>query len=143
MSFEYSIAQRADDNMSRRNGWIQFIKFALVGIFNTIISLATYYMLLWWGCHYLMANIVSWAVSVFNAFYWNNKYVFKNNVIWWRALIKTYLSYSASFVLGTACLYLQVELFEISRVLAPVFTLLLTVPMNFTLNKFWTFKSRL
>lgn len=127
----------------RRNVWIQFTKFALVGCLNTIIALAVYYVCLWLGCYYLTANIVSWFISVFNAFYWNNKYVFKNNVVWWKGLIKTYLSYGVSFVSGTIFLYLQVEWCEISEIIAPIFTLFLTVPMNFVFNKFWTFKSRL
>lgn len=25
----------------------------------------------------MIANILSWVISVFNAFYWNNRYVFK------------------------------------------------------------------
>ena len=129
--------------MRLSESWLQFIKFGIVGVANTGIGLGSYYLLLWLGCHYLVANVGSWVVSVFNAFYWNNKYVFKSNAIWWRALIKTYISYGASFVSGTVLLYLLVEWCGVSELLAPVCTLLLTIPMNFLLNKFWTFKSRL
>ena len=129
--------------MRLSESWIQFIKFGIVGVANTGIGLGSYYLLLWLECHYLVANIGSWIISAFNAFYWNNKYVFNSNVIWWRALVKTYISYGASFVSGTVLLYIFVEWCGVSELLAPVCTLLLTIPMNFLLNKFWTFKSRL
>jgi putative flippase GtrA len=120
---------------------IQFIKFGIVGISNTAIGLGTYYFFLWLGAHYLIANILSWVVSVFNAFYWNHKYVFESDQKWLFLLIKTYASYGASFLTGTVLLYILVELLMVSDVLAPLVCLLITIPMNFLLNKFWTFKN--
>lgn len=125
-----------------RDSWFQFLKFGLVGVFNTVIGLLSYYMFLIMGFHYMIANVLSWLISVFNAFYWNNKYVFKNNLSWWRALIKTYISYGLSFVFSAVLLFIFVEYVEISEVVAPIATLTLTIPVNFFMNKYWTFKSR-
>lgn len=119
---------------------IQFIKFGLVGVSNTVLGLGLYYFFLWLGCHYLVANILSWILSVFNAFYWNHRYVFQSSASWLRTLIRTYFSYGASMLAGTALLYLLVDYFGSSEYLAPVLCLLLTVPLNFLLNKFWTFR---
>ena len=117
----------------------QFFKFGLVGILNTIIGFGSYYCLLWLGCNYIWANVISWIISVFNSFYWNNKYVFIHNTLWWKALAKTYISYALSLICGTILLFIVVEYLYISPIIAPVFTLLLTIPMNFILNKYWTF----
>lgn len=125
---------------SSKHNLIQFIKFGVVGLSNTVIALLVYYGLLFLGVNYLIANVVSWLVSVFNAFYWNNKYVFKNDSTWVKALIKTYISYGFSFVLGTALLFVLVEWCGVSAVIAPLLTLIITIPLNFLLNKFWTFK---
>ncbi len=119
---------------------MQFIKFGIVGVSNTAIALAVYYFLLWIGAAYLLANTVSWIVSVFNAFYWNNRYVFKNDIPWFKALIKTYISYGASFVAASILLVIFVEWFGISDKIAPLLTLIISIPMNFILNKYWTFK---
>ena len=54
--------------MRLSESWMQFIKFGIVGVANTGIGLGSYYLLLWLGCHYLVANIGSWIISVFNAF---------------------------------------------------------------------------
>ena len=115
---------------------IQFIKFSIVGLSNTIISLFVYYALLWLGINYFIANIVAWIVSVFNAFYWNNKYVFKNGNSYIIALIRTYMSYGVSFLLGSSILVILIECFDISVKLV----LVITKPLNFLMNKYWAFR---
>ena len=120
---------------------MQFIKFAVVGGSNTFIGLAVYYALLWVGAHYLCANTVSWVISVFNAFYWNNRYVFKNDVYWVKALGKTYASYGISFIIGMILMYMIVDGIGMSDKLAPIVTICVTTPLNFFMNKFWTFRN--
>ncbi|MCI6283348.1 GtrA family protein [Selenomonas sp.] len=123
-----------------RESLIQLVKFGIVGCSNTLIGFGAYYALVWLGVHYMIANVVSWLVSVFNAFYWNNKYVFQNQTPWLRALLKTYASYGFSFLVGTALLWALVELVHVSEYLAPLLVLVVTIPLNFVMNKFWTFK---
>lgn len=123
---------------------LQFLKFGIVGISNTLISLAVYYLFLWFDpTLYLLGNIVGWFVSVANAFFWNNKYVFQSKssdmAAFLKKLGKTYLSYGVTFLLSTVLLYLEVEVLNWSTVVSPVLNLLITIPLNFLLNKFWTF----
>ena len=56
---------------------LQFVKFGIVGVSNTLISYIVYVILVTWGCHYLAASLLGFLISVINAFYWNNRYVFK------------------------------------------------------------------
>ena len=127
--------------MKQKQSVVQFIKFSLVGLLNTFIALVVYYVLWWYGVNYLLANTIAWVISVLNAFYWNNKYVFVKAERWIFALFKTYISYGVSFVLGLAVLYVLVEKMAVSEAVAPVLTLCVTVPLNFLMNKFWTFRS--
>ena len=119
----------------------QFIKFGLVGVSNTLISLGTYYLLYFLGVNYLIANTAGFIISVLNSYYWNNKYVFKktqNGNL--KPLIKTFMSYGVTFLLSTALLFVMVQCAKISEVVAPVITLVITIPINFIMNKFWAFK---
>ena len=119
----------------------QFIKFGLVGVSNTLISLGTYYLLYFLGVNYLIANTAGFIISVLNSYYWNNKYVFKktqNGNL--KPLIKTFMSYGVTFLLSTALLFAMVQYAKISEVIAPVITLIITIPINFIMNKFWAFK---
>ena len=126
--------------LNSKGGIIQFIKFGIVGLSNTAIGLGSYYLFLWLGWHYMLANVMSWIISVFNAFYWNRKYVFGTGSSWLRALFRTYVSYGFSFVIGAFVLYVLVEWGGISDVIAPLLVLVITIPLNFVLNKFWAFK---
>ena len=62
--------------MNKRNLW-QFIKFCFVGASNTLISQMVYFICVYVGCHYVIASLMGFVISVLNAFYWSNKYVFK------------------------------------------------------------------
>ena len=131
--------------LPQREAFVQFIKFAIVGASNTLISLAIYYFFLWLDpSWYLWGNVVGWAGSVANAFFWSNRYVFANGERGLSAglkkLGKTYLCYGATFLLSTLLLYLEVDMWRWSAVFSPLLNLLVTVPLNFLLNKFWAFR---
>ena len=127
-----------------KDNLIQFIKFGLVGISNTLVSLAVYYLFYFIDERlYLAGNIVGWIVSVANSFYWNNRFVFsgerKERSVILKKLLKTYFSYGATFLLSTLMLYIEVDVLDWSAVLCPVLNLIITIPLNFLLNKYWAF----
>jgi putative flippase GtrA len=120
----------------------QFIKFGLVGVSNTFVSLATYYIFVFISRDlYIAGYTVGFIVSVLNSYFWNNRYVFKKtekgNA---KPLLKTYISYGSTFLLGLALLYLMVDYLGVSSLIAPVLILAVTIPLNFILNKYWAFK---
>lgn len=122
----------------------QFIKFGLVGVSNTLISLGIYYIMVWLDYHYLVANIVGFIVSVANSFVWNSKFVFKkkqeNSRV--KSLVKMTCSYGFTFVLSNFLMFLQIDICGISKYIAPFIGLLITIPVNFLLNKIWVFKDK-
>lgn len=133
------------DNSSKIRLLWQFFKFGLVGLSNTIISLAIYYFIIFLNRDlYMLGNVLGWVVSVANGFYWSNKYVFKSqenscaSVL--KRLLRTYLSYGVTFLLSTALLVIQVDILGVSEWLAPVINLIITIPLNFIFNKFFAFK---
>ena len=127
--------------------FLQFIKFGIVGVSNTLIHYFTYLICIFAGCHYLIASVIGFLVSVMNAFYWNNKYVFvkEENATrsLWQAFLKTFLSYAGTgLVLENVLLVIWVRFLHVPEAIAPLVTLLITIPINFILNKFWAFKDR-
>jgi len=122
----------------------KFWKFGIVGIANTAISYATYAIFVTLGMHYLLSGIIAFAVSMVNAFYWNNKHVFYENRENRSAIgsaLRMVVSYAFSgLLIGTSLLYVFVDIFEINEYIAPFFGLCVTVPLNFMLNRFWVFR---
>ena len=124
---------------------IQFLKFGVVGLSNTAISYIIYSVLVYIGLHYLIANIIAFIFSVLNSFIWNNKFVFKKkddqkrNII--HSLIKTYISYAfTGLVLQNIFLFIFIDILYISKYIAPFLGMVVTIPLNFILNKKWAFQ---
>lgn len=132
--------------------FLQFVKFGIVGVSNTVVSYVIYviFLLLFqkWevftGIDYLVAQFIAFLLSVLWSFYWNRKYVFQadnEQVPWIQALLKTYLSYAFTGIfLNSVLSILWVQYLGIPKLVAPVANLMLSVPINFILNKFWAFK---
>ena len=117
----------------------QFIKFGLVGVSNTAVSMAVYYIFL-----YMVGSILGTILSIANAFFWNDKFVFTGNANDWRSKLKrlgkTYVSYGGTSILSNVLLWIEVTFFGVSKTIAPIVNLLVTIPLNFIINKMWTFK---
>lgn len=123
----------------------QFVKFGIVGLSNTLISYVVYVVLVFFGVYYLIASLIGFVVSVLNAYYWNNKYVFQTDTgesrVWWKTLIKTFASYAGTgLILSNILLVLWVEVLHFPEIIGPLINLIVTIPLNFVLNKYWAFK---
>lgn len=150
---------------------MQFVKFGLVGVLNTLISEGVYVIIVFLGGHYLVASITGFALSVLNAYYWNSRYVFKEEEngakrVWWRTLLKTYVAYLGGQLLNMGLLILWVDIVKISNwfgwlaerfwllgirqldaetigeIAAAGINLVVTVPINYFLNKYWAFRGK-
>ena len=125
---------------------LQFIKFGIVGVSNTLISLAVYWLCFYsLHLHYQLSNLIAFVISVTNAYYWNSRYVFqkgKRRTLHEhaKAYTKAFLSYGSTYLLSVALLYVWVEKLGVSEGIAPLINLLVTIPLNFVLNKKWAFK---
>lgn len=143
-------------NLSEKawNQFVQFIKFCLVGLSNTCISYILYLcgltifqkLKFFENSDYLIAQVIAFFLSVLWSFYWNRKYVFHKEgktVSWFQALLKTYASYAfTGLFLATFLSMFWVEIVHIPKVIAPLFNLVISVPVNFLLNKFWAFRGQ-
>lgn len=125
----------------------QFFKFGLVGLSNTAVSLGVYYLFLWIDpALYMVGSILGTVLSIANAFVWNDLFVFTGNARDVKSVLqrlgKTYVSYGGTSVLSNVLLWLEVSLFHVGKGIAPVVNLLITIPLNFVINKLWTFRSK-
>lgn len=57
-----------------------------------------------------------------------------------KRLGKTYISYGGTSILSNVLLWVEVAFFGVSRAIAPIVNLLVTIPLNFVINKLWTFR---
>lgn len=138
------------DLLKYQNALFQFIKFGIVGLTNTLISYFSYLLLLvglkrfelFSNFDFLIAQIFSFVIGVIWSFYWNNQLVFNNqsNQNIFFVFLKVFISYSfTGLFLNSMLLMIWVKIFHVSEYIAPIINLLISVPLNFILNKKWAF----
>lgn len=136
---------------------VQFIKFGLVGVSNTAISysieMLCYYVLLVNAplsetARVIVTNVLAFVISVTNSYYWNSRYVFKSGggkktfSQHLRAYAKTVASYGVTGLLLAPALKLLLGRWGIPYWAASLGSLVVTIPLNFLLNKFWAFRNK-
>lgn len=130
---------------------IQFIKFGIVGLTNTAVSylfnILTIYLLSKTGVSwdYIAGNVVGFITGTIWSFFLNDRFVFDEkkdpDENKGKILIKTFLVYGFTIILVSNVLsYVWINIFGISKYIAPVINLCISVPLNFILNKYWAFR---
>ena len=104
------------------------------------------------GAYYLLhldaqvSNIIAFVITVYISFVLNGKFVFKENKKernYCKSLLKVYASYSITGLFLTAILlYVEEKILEIPHYIATLMNLIVTIPLNFILNKFWAYKEK-
>lgn len=130
----------------------QFIKFGIVGLSNTGLSYILYLLFLYIfenndifpSYDYIASSILTFCICTVWSFYWNNRFTFKKELGEQRKVlrpfIKTVISYSfTGLLIHNVLLYAFVEWFCVSKQIVPLLNLVVTVPLNFFLNKYWAF----
>ena len=124
---------------------IQFLIFGIVGFSNTVVSMSVYSALVYFGIHYIIANVFAFIFSVLNSFFWNDRFVFNENKTpgenKGRIVVRTFLVYGCTIILVSNVLsYIWINFLGISKFISPIINLCISVPLNFILNKYWAFR---
>ena len=132
--------------------FIQFVKFGIVGVSNTLVSYLLNLLCLFALAKYdvtydyVIANTVAFVLSVLWSFYWNERFVFTEKQEDYRSnrlvrLLKMYLSYGfTGIILNNVLSYVWISVLGISKVVAPLINSAVGVPINYVINKKWTFE---
>ena len=131
---------------------VQMLLFALVGFSSALVNLGVYNLVLWGlqalglspGMDFLIAQFFGFVISVAWAFWFNRRYVFRTpGAPWKESLIKVYITYSITGIgLSWLLSLLWVRVFGIPKEVVTLLNDTLCFPVNFLLNKYWSFRKR-
>lgn len=131
---------------------VQVMLFAIVGFSSALVNLGVYNLALWGlqflglfsGFDFLVAQFIGFVVSVAWAFFFNRRYVFRTpGAPWKESLIKVYITYSLTGIgLSSLLSLMWVHVFGIPKEIVTLINDVLCFPVNFLLNKYWSFKKR-
>ena len=124
----------------------EVILYLIFGVLTTVVSFVSYYLLLYCGLHYIVAQIVSWALAVAFAFVVNKLFVFEDRAstpaLLFRQIWQFVSVRIASGVLETLLLWLLVDVLYVGEGIAKIPVTVLTVVINYVASKLLIFRKR-
>ena len=129
---------------------MQVALFAVVGFSSALVNLGVYNLVLWVlrtvglfpAVDFLLAQLIGFVISVAWAFFFNRRYVFRvPGAPWKESLIRVYLVYSLTGIgLSSLLSLLWIYVLRIPKEAVTLLNDLLCFPVNFLLNKYWSFR---
>ena len=178
---ETAVTEAHDTKKSLKDLIAQVFKFGIVGVINTgvsfVVNAVSLYLFYKIGgipednrISYWTSMFLAFVISVLNAYLLSNRFVFKNKEgeerVWWKVLIKTYISYAGTGIfLSMFLLWVWNEVVHVGQYLgwladlceevgvnitgdrlvsyvAQFLNMIITIPLNFIMNKFWAYKGK-
>jgi putative flippase GtrA len=121
---------------------VQFVKFGIVGISNTLLTFITYTILLKvFGVWYLAASAIGFIVGATNGFLLNRRWTFREHVGDALTPVRWGVVQTSGLAVNEALLYLFVGQAGLDKLLAQVFATAVVTVSTFFANRAWTFRT--
>jgi putative flippase GtrA len=131
--------ERQEKGWNNKAGIIQFIKFNLVGIVNTLVDFSVFTVLTFFGMYYMAAQVISYSCGVVNSFVMNKYWTFGD-----KSTPHGYEIFKFIAVNGVSLAVSLSILYPLKPVLglisAKVIATLFSMMINFVGSKLWVFK---
>jgi putative flippase GtrA len=121
----------------------QFVKFAIVGVSNTLLFFGTYtllYKVL--GVYYLVASAIGFTVGAVNGFLLNRAWTFQGHVGDALTPVRWTIVQGCGLGLNELLLYLCASALGLDKLLAQALAIAIVVVLTFFANRAWTFRDR-
>lgn len=122
----------------RKQELIEAIKFGFVGLSNSLVTFLVFNFLLIIHMPYLISNIIGYFFGMVNSYFWNHRYVFKKKATK-QNIVKFVMSNLCMMVFSSFCLYCFVTFFSLEKRIAMLFSMIISMGLNFLITKFWIF----
>ena len=131
---------------------LQISLFALVGFTSSLVNLGVHNAVLWClrsfglfpGIDFLISQFFGFVLSVAWAFFFNRQYVFRApGAPWKESLLKVYVVYGFTGIgLSSLLSLLWIYALGIPKEVVTLINDCLCFPVNFLLNKYWSFRKK-
>ncbi|MDR2591027.1 MAG: GtrA family protein [Oscillospiraceae bacterium] len=121
---------------------IQVIKFCIVGVLNTVVFYAVYYLLLQLGFNYIVSATVGTIAGIVNSYVFNKFFTFKSKRKSIDEIIKFCIVCAVQFFSNLGVIYVCVNFIGLSEELAGIPPIFTGMFISFLGHKFWSFKKQ-
>ena len=120
---------------------VQFVKFGVVGISNTLLTLIVYTLLLKvFGVWYLAASAIGFILGAINGFLLNRRWTFREHVGDALTPVRWGIVQTCGLGINEALLYVLVHHAQLDKLLAQVCATAVVTVTTFFVNRAWTFR---
>jgi putative flippase GtrA len=120
---------------------VQFVKFGIVGVSNTLLSLAIYAVLLKvFGVWYLAASAIGFTVGAVNGFVLNRRWTFEGHVGDALTPVRWGVVQGCGLLLNLGLVALCVEVADTDKLVGQALATAVVVVVTFAANRAWTFR---
>jgi putative flippase GtrA len=121
---------------------VQFLKFGIVGVSNTLIAFALYTILLKvFGVWYVAASGIGFAVGAVNGFLLNRRWTFREHVGDALTPVRWAIVQSCGLGLNLGLVYMFVRGLGMDELLGQIPTTAIVTVLTFAANRAWTFRT--
>jgi len=121
---------------------VQLVKFGIVGVSNTLITLAVYTVLLKvLGVWYLAASAIGFALGAVNGFLLNRRWTFRGHVGDALTPVRWGVVQTCGLGVNEGLLYVFVHDAGVDKLLAQVCATAVVTVSTFFVNRAWTFRA--
>jgi putative flippase GtrA len=120
---------------------IQFVKFGIVGISNTLLNFAVYTLLLKvFDVWYLAAAAIGFGVGAVNGFLLNRRWTFDGHVGDAFTPVRWAIVQSCGLALNEVLLFLWVGVVGVDKLVGQALAIVVVTTVTFLANRAWTFR---
>jgi putative flippase GtrA len=124
-----------------RSVLVQFVKFGIVGVANTVLTFVVYTLLLKvFGVWYLGASAIGFAVGATNGFLLNRRWTFREHVGDNLTPVRWAIVQGCGLGVNEGLLFLFVHDARLDKLLAQAFATVVVTVSTFFVNRAWTFR---
>jgi putative flippase GtrA len=120
----------------------QWLRFATVGVANTLLSTAVFAALFHLGVAYLLASALAFALGALNSYTLNRRWTFQSRAPRAPELARFACVQAVGLGVNLALLAELVEVADIPHVVAQVLAFPVASVITFALSRQWAFKTR-
>ncbi|HMH46672.1 MAG TPA: GtrA family protein [Solirubrobacteraceae bacterium] len=120
---------------------VQFVKFGIVGVSNTLLFFSIYTVLLKvFGVWYLAASAIGFTIGAINGFLLNRRWTFRGHVGDALTPVRWGVVQGCGLGLNEGLLYLFVDGATLDKLLGQAFATVIVTVITFLVNRAWTFR---
>ena len=121
---------------------VQFVKFGIVGVSNTLITFVVYTVLLkGFGVWYLAASAIGFVAGAINGFLLNRRWTFRGHVGDAFTPVRWFIVQGCGLALNEALLFVYVEALGIEKLVSQALSIVVVTVLTFLANRAWTFRT--